>query len=173
MEAFNLRSLDQWQDWPIMTPLVFDVDGADFRACKIVVISDAPVRLYAVTDEDYQPVAFSSGMFEVVFTASETTSLAWFGEKRPDTDGKSKSDPQVRVLTMTRSQMITGDGEASFSVVEPRGSVENLEMRRIQRLMYLNMEKRLAQQMEAMRAMMPAEPEPVLVEAVSHDKSAE
>lgn len=151
MKIFDAKALHQWTDWPAMTPLLFDVD-TDYRVCRCSIVSDAPIRVYAVTQEDYQPIAVVEGMAEIQFTTAEGTSLAWFGPDRLNMDGKSKGAPLVRVLTLARSQMMDGDDQDSFTVIEPRGSVENEQMRRMQHLMFINMKQRLDAQQAAWEA---------------------
>ena len=145
MERFNLGNVNDWHNFPSGDVLEAFVEG-DYRAVQIKLFADLPIRVYLVdpdddTPEALQPIAVGEGLLDLAFTIDRAMGLTWYADEGVK--------PLVRYLSYVRAQLLDGDGEESFTTVEPRGSIIPDEVRRLQKIMMINMERRIAQQIAA------------------------
>lgn len=153
MERFSLGNITDWAEFAAKSVLEVWCE-TDSRQVALKVFSTDEIALYVIdpdpkTDQVY-PVGLGRGIIDLAFTVTKTMGLFWepLTERQDD-----QPQPNVRLLSYNRPQFWEDEtGEASFTTVEPRGRVESLEVRRMQKLMMHNIERRLMQQQAAWMA---------------------
>lgn len=149
--SFFLGSLTDWRSIASGELLVFPVADGDVRQVEFDLMAGAPCTAYAVQGEAVWPVAAGVGRMECRFSVAADTSIY------------VECDGPCTIRTRVGSQLLGESREASYVKVAPRPAV-NLELQRMQQLMRLNMERRLAemdaqyrQRLAALEAAKPVE----------------
>lgn len=141
MKNFNVGALRQWKQVATGEVLDFPTPQNGYRKVTFEVIAGETVAVQAVSEKAAYLVALGDGHMNVTFSTDAPVGIVFLG------------DPEALVFikTMDATQVIPESHDASYTTIEPRPAGPSDEVKRMMQIMHLNNERRIAQQMEALR----------------------
>lgn len=128
MLNFNIGSLAAWIAVSPGEMVEFPVMEGSPRDCVVDFLSDAPVSIRAVAENQHHLLAFGEGLIQVKFTISQPTAVVVLAHK----------DTLVFMRTRVAAQVIPESQEAAYTSIEPRPAGPSQDVLLMQRIMRQN-----------------------------------